>query len=510
MNSMPTDVAISRDELREKTLGGLRWVSLARLVAEACAFGSMVLLAHLVPPAEFGALAVALIVNELANTVAGEGIGTPLVQRRTIERAHLQGAALLSLACGVGLTLATLALAPLAAEALFGARVAHLFMLFSPAFLIAGASAVPRAMLQRRLDFRLLSLVDIAVLVSSITATVVLAAAGLDAEALVIGVLAGGLVSLALLGTIARPPLPRWRPAAMREVAAFGGPAVLSALAWVGSRNADYAILAARLGIAQVGFYYRAFTLAVEYQRKISGIVVQMALPVFSRAESLEHMRAIRTRLVRVNSTVLFPLLALFVAVAPAFVPWLLGERWEPAVAPAQILAMAGAAAVVNTSTGYAVLAAGKPGAMLVFNVVQLASFGALVFVTAPLGLTWVCASVAAFRVAVVIASYRLLLARHVGVPTRQMLSDIAPAATASAALLCTCLPLVSGLQAAGVPVPAMVALTAMVAGTVYLAIIRGMFQDAWGDLQLVASRLLGLSRRPSGGAAAPVATSSR
>jgi O-antigen/teichoic acid export membrane protein len=495
--SSTAEVEVSRAELREATLGGLRWVTLARVTAEVCAFASMVLLAHLVPPAEFGALAVALIVNELANGLAGEGIGTPLVQRKAITRADLEGATLLALACGTCLALATFVLAPLAADPLFGARVAELFQLFSPAFVIVGLATVPRAMLQRRLDFRRLSLVEIPVLLTSIAATVGLALAGLDAEALVLGVLAGGVVAVALLFHWARPPLPRWHGAEIRHIARFGGPTLLSSLAWAGSRNADYAILAARLGTAQVGFYWRAFTLAVEYQRKISGIVTQMALPVLSRSESLEHMRAIRARIVRVNCAVLYPILAVFVATAPSVVPWMLGERWEPSVVPAQILAVAGAAAVAGTSTGPTMLAAGKPVALLVFNVVQLIAFAALVFLTAPLGLTWVCAAVASFRVAVVVASYRLM-AHQIGVPARQLYADVAPALIASAALLCAALPLASSFDSAGAPVPVTLAAAAVIGGAVYLGVLRAGFRTAFDDLRLLAGRLTGRRRGPA------------
>jgi O-antigen/teichoic acid export membrane protein len=509
VSAEPDDAQVSRDELREATLGGLRWVTLARGAAEVFAFGSMVVLAHLVPPAEFGALAVALMVSEFANGLAGEGIGTPLVQRKSVGRAHLQAAALVSLACGLALTLATLALAPLVCAPLFGDRVAELFQLFSPAFLIAAVTVVPRAVLQRQLAFRRLSQIEIAALAAAVTTSVSLAFAGLDAEALVLGNLTGGCVALVLLLAATRVPLPRWRPAEMRELLAFGTPATVSGLAWTATRNVDYAILGARLSAAQVGFYWRAFTLAVEYQRKLSGIVIQMALPVFSRAQGVEHMRAIRTRIVRVNATLLFPFLATFVAVAPELVPWLLGERWEPAVLPAQILAVAGMAAVVNTGTGQMVLAAGAPRAIMRFNLVQLALYAGLVYVLAPAGLTAVCAGVAAFRVVMLIASYRLLMERVVGVTLGQLARDVAPAATGAAAMVAVELPLVALLSASGAAVPLTLAVAAACGGLAYAAVIRGLFAGAWSDLQLVASRLLPARARSSDGSVVPIPSSS-
>ncbi len=48
------DDTLPREELRDSALRGVRWVAIARVVAEAVSFASMVVLAHLIDPAEFG------------------------------------------------------------------------------------------------------------------------------------------------------------------------------------------------------------------------------------------------------------------------------------------------------------------------------------------------------------------------------------------------------------------------------------------------------------------------
>src|SRR3954453_14628676 len=85
-------VDVSREELKEKTFKSLRWAALARVAAEVAAVGSAVVLAHLIPPAEFGRVAVALITGDLALTLANEGVGSALVRRRTLDKAHVESA----------------------------------------------------------------------------------------------------------------------------------------------------------------------------------------------------------------------------------------------------------------------------------------------------------------------------------------------------------------------------------------------------------------------------------
>ena len=203
---------------------------------------------------------------------------------------------------------------------------------------------------------------------------------------------------------------------------------------------------------ANVGFYYRAYALGVQYQDKISSIITRLVYPVYSRAEDMGHMRDLSARVMRVNAAVIYPLLALFIAVAPLVVPWLFGEQWEPAVVPAQILTIAGMARMINNGTPALVLAAGQPRALLAFNVYRLVALGLMVLAASPYGLNAVCAAVAAFQVITLVGSYRIMLSRLVGVSVRQLVRDIGPAVIASAAMLVVAFPLTDAVSAAGLP----------------------------------------------------------
>ena len=92
------------------------------------------------------------------------------------------------LALIIGMTLMSHAFrSALVTTPLFGEPTTELFRLLAPAFVIAGVGIVPLAMLERRLDFRRISMIEISgVLVGAVT-SVGLALAGLNAEAYVLG-----------------------------------------------------------------------------------------------------------------------------------------------------------------------------------------------------------------------------------------------------------------------------------------------------------------------------------
>jgi lipopolysaccharide exporter len=436
------------------------------------------------------------VVSELALALANQGAGSVLVQRRVLERAHVQATAMLALVVGVALTLTTLLLVPLVTTPLFGEQTTQLFRLLSPAFTIAAVGIVPLAMLERRLEFRRISLIEIATVLVGALASVGLAVIGLEAEAYVLGFLAGLVAWAALLVALGPAAFPRWRPREMREIAAFGVPAGLASMAMVGYGNVDYLILGARLSPAQVGFYYRAYTLGVQYESKISDIISRLAFPLYSRTESAAHMREVRSRVVRTNATVIYPMLAVFIAVAPELVPWVFGERWQPAVLPAQILAVAGMARMINNGTPALVLAAGRPRALLAFNLYRVITLGAAVLVAVPFGLVAVCVAVAGFQVVTMVASYGLMLPRLVGVTLRQLALDLGPALASSAVMLAAAFPIARALAGTSLPRAATVLLVSLLAAPLYLLALRVTSPAAWDDLVLVLRRVLPRVRR--------------
>jgi O-antigen/teichoic acid export membrane protein len=491
--------SLERGALKDHALRGTRWVTVARAVTALLGLASTIVLARLIPPAEFGRAVVALIAVALGTTIAKEGIGASLVQRRSLERPMLEAAFFLSLACGMAATGATLVLAPVAFAPLFGEEIAGLIQLAAPAFLIATASAVPNALLLRALDFRATSIAEVGAAAVGISTSVGMALAGVDAEALVVGGLA--TVSASTLLTVAlapRPPVPRWDRAAARDITAFGLPATLASVVHSIQENVDYAILAAKLTPAQVGFYWRAFQLGLGAQGKVGGIVMRMAFPLYSRSASLEDLRAARLRITRIHGAVIVPALCLFIPLAPELVPWLFGSDWEAAVEPAQILAVAGMAAALGTGNGPAVLAVGRPGFLLGWHVLRLAVFVAVLLATAPHGLTAVCLGVVGFRLAFLVAGYHVLLGRLVGVPMRRLWADAAPGAVCSIALIAVAFPLTWSASEAGLPVPATVALTSAVGAAVYLVSLRALFPAAMEDVVMVTRAVLAPIRAPS------------
>lgn len=486
----PGDV-VEREALAGAAFHAVRWTGLARMAGEVTAFASTIVLARLLTPAEFGVAAVVLVATTIAAQTGQQGLTAPLVQRRSVDAEHLRVAVLLSLGLGLALAAVAATVAEPAARPVFGTRIAELLPLSAPFFVLAGIAAVPQALLERRLKFRRLSVVYAARMLSTAVASVAIAAAGVGSESLILGPLVGTVVATGLLVHASPIVRPAWHRRHAAEMVRFGAPSLASGLAGIGAQYVDYAVVAARLPAATVGLYWRAYTLGVDYQSKLSGILVQIGLPLYARAKDLETRRAMRERIVRLQTLVLFPLLGCLILVAPVAVPLVFGQRWEGAVEPTQILAVAGMMAAIQAGTGPLLLAVGRPGVLLRWNLGKIVGLGAVVYVVAPEGLVPLAIAVTAFNVLRSLLGQQLLLRRHAGIDVRALWIACLPGLVATAALLGCGWAVLEVGAALGTPQGATSAAAAAAGMAAYLGTLALAFRPALGELGDVANRLL-------------------
>jgi PST family polysaccharide transporter/lipopolysaccharide exporter len=482
---------LDSDQLKQAAVSGVRWFAGAKAATEVLQLAAAVALARLVSPADFGNASVALILLPLSVILTYEGFGSALVQRKLVDDGHFEAATLTSLLAGILLSLATYLLAPLVAAPIFNSEIAHLIQLVSPVFALAGLGTVSRAVLSRELDFRLISMIEAGSLALGSFIAVGLAALGLGADAIVLGgVAACGLASAALLAVTPRHR-PRWRRREIGEIARFGGPASAAGVVYVAISNVDYAVLAARLNPAQVGIYWRAFQLGVMYQDKLSGIMMRLAFPIYSRTNDLAEMKGLHERATRIHGAVVAPLLAILIVTAPELVPLVFGDAWRAAVEPAQILAVAGMIAAILTGYPQVMLAAGRPRPLMVFNLCVLLVYGVAVYLTAGLGLVAVAIAVVAIHVAILAAVYLVLFRSVLGLPIGRLVTDLAPAIAGSALVLAVGFPLAELLRQAQVSAP-LIVLLAGIAGIAAQALtLRALFPQVWADVSGLLRRLL-------------------
>lgn len=482
--------SFSPEELRRRTLKGLRSTVIARPMAELVLMGSMVVLARLVSPADYGRFGVAMLVSGLCIVPLG-ALGVALVQCPTLTREHLQTS--LALAVIVAVTMIALAFvaATVIVTPIFGARTAAFARLSSVGTLIAAFNVVPCTLLQRGLAIRRLAILDVSNSVAVSAVAIVLAAIGMGGYALVISGLVAVLVTTTVNWIWAPQPLPHLHRESARELLRLAMPQSATMISWVCFGNIDYAVVGARLGALQAGYYVRAYTIGVVYQGKVSQVLANVGFPMLSRTQSSEQMAILRQQMVRLLTVLMFPALVLLAVVAPVLVPWVFGPKWTASVAPTQILAIGGMAALVINAVGAVLMAQARPRALLGYGWGHFASYTVVVFAGSRWGIVGVSVAAALDHTAFLLIAYAMMLHPSGQPALRSLWEDIGPATTCCLALVLVGIPMslaVSFFHAA--PVPYLAAVCS-VSAAAYMLTLRIRFPDSWRMMCLFGSHVL-------------------
>lgn len=488
--SESTDGSAALGERRAAISTGLRWTMVARPFIEGANLLGVAVLARLVAPAEFGRYAIALIVLTLAS-VPTQTVQYTIVQRSQIDRDHLKTGVTLTILMGLAICALCLAASYTVVPILFGSRTAVLVRLMIPACFINSVNTVQIATLTRRLAFRRLSLLDMTITLGATVVSLPLAAIGLNGEAMVLGVIAASTIGFILLCCWIRPEVPNFRLRAARDLLRSGIPAASGAASLVGFQNCDYVIVGARLGTLQAGYYFRAYTLGVVYQTKVSQVMNSVGFPVLSRAASEDEVHRLRERMVHIVTLILFPLLAALAIVAPRFVTWFYGPAWQASVVPVQILTIGGAAMLVAQAVTVAMLGTGRARAVMWWGWGHFLAYGAAVFAVARLGLPAVAAAAVVVHTTFLIIAYLLLAKGHLRRAFKTLAKDVLPATTCSVALAAVAVPVSVFASTLGIPMLPYLLIIALAGGAAYFLSLRLWFPNELRQLRVLARRLL-------------------
>lgn len=339
LSKEPADGA-SQNELDRSLVSGIAWTASLRWVAQIVSWAALLYAARVLQPGDFGLIAMARAAVGFARLAEDFGLDTVLLQDRELEgerRARLAGFALL---LGVVLMLLFIALAWPIASFNKEPTVALVIVAMSFLFIIDALQILPRALLQRHLQFRRLAIVGFVQTLATSGTLVLAASAGLGYRSLVLNTLAGGIASTVLLLW--------WEPykiAWPRDLRSILGPilqgwrVLVSRVTWYGYTTLDQIIIGRILGKDALGAYSFAVDFAKQPMEEITSIVSRVVPGVFTNVQNnMPGMRRYFLILTEFLSYLVFPVGAGIALTADRVVALALGPQWEAVTEPLRIL----------------------------------------------------------------------------------------------------------------------------------------------------------------------------
>ncbi len=323
-----------------RVIHSLKWLTFTKLLSQLLRWTVTFIVIRLLMPEDYGIYAMAEVVMYFFALFSGAGLASALVQVRDFNKNQVRQIFGLLIVINLTLTLIVFLLAPSIADFYREERIIPVLYALLIGFLTVTIETLPTAMLERKMRFKALSLIELAAATISAIVTLVLALYGYGVWSLVFGHLSE-LIIRAGLKFAAHPVLllPQFRFGESTHLITFGGIKTLTFMAWFFLVSID-TIIGGRLWDAKtLGIYAVALQLSYIPLNKLVPLVKKVAFPAYSKINQSEGDMA--PYVMKANSLILimtFPVFFGFSATASSLVPLLMGEKWLAVILPASLI----------------------------------------------------------------------------------------------------------------------------------------------------------------------------
>lgn len=359
--------------LGTRTIHGMLWAYGAYVGGRAVVLVSTAILAHLLTPADFGVVALALVFMTFMETVQDFGLTQALVLASPEEEpARAQTTFGWTVAIGAVLAIVLSGLGPLVAQFFGQSSLRAIIPVLGLSFFVESLGSTHDALARKRLDYRTRAIAQGADVLIRGAAGVALALAGFGVWSLVLGY---------LLGTIARTTAlwlrisfrPRWRLARehLRSLAGFGGVLTAVDIESALAHNMDYLFVGRVLGATSLGLYTMGFRLPELLIMNLAVVAADVLFPAYSALDKERMERGFLLSL-RYLAAIVFPVGIGLVLLAHPFVLALFGTQWVRSIAVMQMLVAYAVFSTLNIPSGAIYKTTGRAWIILAANLPYL------------------------------------------------------------------------------------------------------------------------------------------
>lgn len=360
--------------LRAKTARNIGIVAVLQVFASTVSAITLIVLARLLTPWDFGIVAIAAFVLGIIAQFSDFGLGPAVIQRQTdVEEALYTGGALRILIALVLFIVAFLT-ADVAAWIFGTGEVVAVIRVSALMFFLTSAGFVSTTRLTKDLKFGKLAMVSVVISLVSASTSIALAWFWASYWAMIVGPIVGSSVGLVALYRVC-PWRMRFRidRRIAKELYVYGKHVFLMAFLVFLIFHLDDAFVGAFLGLTVLGYYYLAYRGSSFIANFLVKLVYRVMFPTYAQIQKeLTKLKRGYLQTLDLISLASFPLYFALVVLAPDFVAIFLGEQWMPAVLSLQILCFFGLMRTLTEPAGNVFLAIGKTKILSVTNLLNL------------------------------------------------------------------------------------------------------------------------------------------
>jgi PST family polysaccharide transporter len=361
---------------------------LARGVNALIQIGSVLFLARLLSPEDYGLVSMVAAVTGFAPVLVDLGTRDAVVQRSRVSRGEVSALFWITMAIGIGSGLLVAAAGPLIARFYGEPRLTMIALVSSLTFVASALACQHQALMRRAMLFQALGTIETVANVLSAIGAIALALAGSGYWALVLRPIATAFFLAA--GVWFRcgwmPTRPTMTPG-VREMIGFGLNSTGFTMTDFVGRSVDRIAIGYRSGAVSLGYYQNA---RFVYDNLLDVLVAAThGVAVASLSKLRQDPVELRRLWAKALSTLAFyamPAFGVLAVVSEDLIVLLLGRKWENAGILLAILALRGIPNSVERTLGWLHVTAGRTDRWMKWGVLATGAHLVALFVGLPFG----------------------------------------------------------------------------------------------------------------------------
>lgn len=359
------------------------WVTGINVVERILQLLKIVILARLLSPAAFGLLGISLLAIAALQQFSKLGFDEALIQHEDDDvDAYLNTAWVMKIIRGLGIAIVALLAAPYIAVFFSEPRAEPIIRVVGISPLILSLQNPAVIYFQKNLNFHKEFVYQVGGRLVDLTVTVAVALILRSVWALVAGIVAVNFVKFIISYSIHeyRPSI-EFNFAYGKEMFDFGKWLLVSTILMFLYGQGDDAFVGWFFAASSLGLYQLAYRFSNAPATEITHVISRVAFPTLSRVQNdTAKVREGFYKAVQLSTTIAFPMAAGIVAVAPQFVPVVLGDQWRPAIPVMQVLAIYGGIRAFGANVGAVYKSTGRPDIEARIQGLQVVTIAILVY----------------------------------------------------------------------------------------------------------------------------------
>jgi O-antigen/teichoic acid export membrane protein len=354
-------------EITEKATRGAGWNYLIFGSTKFLTLITLAILARLLPPEDFGLVALATLTMDYLSVISDLGFGAAVIQRKGNIKEAANIAFTINLLANIALTVVIFLAAPLAASFFREPQVTLILRWLSLTFMFKAAGSIHNVLLERDLNFKRKIVPELGSSIFRAAISISLALSGFGVWALVVGQLAGvAATSLLLWYLVPWKPNFSWHAGTARELFSFGFSIMgINALsAW--EDNFDYLIIGRIFNTTALGVYTIAYRLPETLIMNTMWVLTAVLFPAFSALQDdKDSLKRGLLTIIRYVQLLITPLCLGMVIAADPLIRVAFGEQWVGAIPILRVISLYTLVTSISFHAGDVYKAIGRPDILL-------------------------------------------------------------------------------------------------------------------------------------------------